>query len=90
MPKPRPINPYVIRNAEGHFFTEMKIVETKEVRLKGDLIGVEDVYRPKFEASEPDDATQFHTEKDAFDLTQNPEYGGPDSFAGCTIEPVWS
>jgi len=83
------LNPYAIRHPNGTFFSQMYVQETKVVTLNKIVVGHEDTHRPEFKATDETTATQFHTEQDALDLINNPDFGGPESFAGCTVVPVW-
>jgi hypothetical protein len=78
---------YVIKHPDGTYFTEMRSVETKAVTLRGQVIGHEETYRPKFDAPQPRFASQFDTEADAAALLHDSQFGAPDSFAGCSIYP---
>lgn len=78
---------YVIKKEGEGYFTEMGIVETKAVTLKGVVMGHEDTHRPKFEAFKPGQAAKFDTEQDAKELMANAEFGGAEAFAGCTVAP---
>jgi hypothetical protein len=79
---------FVVKNESGSYYTEMRVIETKAVHFKGELIGHEDTYRPKFEGRIPEHASKYGTEADCNDLMTNPAFGGPDTWAGCTIEKV--
>lgn len=76
---------HVIKNPQGLYYTEMRIKETREVRLKGELVGVEEIYRPAFESFKPETGSQMNTKQDCVDLMKDPVYGFPDSFAGCEV-----
>lgn len=81
--------PFAIKNAQGLFFTEVKVVETKEFRNgSGQLLGTEDIYRPVFEGANEKQASKYGTEDDCNFMMGNPAFGGPDSFAGCQIVPA--
>ena len=94
---------YVIKHPTLGFFTEMQVSETTSILApmdmvlhaghppvkKGDVIGYDNRYEPRFEAFRPSQATQFDTEADAqAQIDKNAvEHGGPEAFAGCTVVP---
>lgn len=88
---------YVIKRPGAGYFTEFRVVESREIRApvdippvqKGDVVGVESRYAPFFEAFKVSQAIQFDTEADALEQIKNPDplMGGPEAFEGCTAEP---
>jgi hypothetical protein len=78
---------FVIKSPDGTYFTEMHSVETKPVTLRGQVIGHEETYRPKFDAPQPRFASQFDSKADAESLLHDQQFGAPESFAGCLVVP---
>lgn len=74
------------KDVEGGYFTEMGIVQTVPVVLNKIVVGHNNIYRPKFDGMNRSHASQFNTEADAQALIDDPDYGGPEAFANCTIE----
>lgn len=85
---------YVIKNAEGKYFSQFESVETKPVTLRGVHIGDETTMAPKFKG-EVESASRFDTAADAEgqianDEKSHPLHGGPEAFAGCIVEEIAS
>lgn len=81
---------FVIKGSNGAFFTEFEVTESRSVTLKGAHVGFEQDMRPKFEAFMPRHASKFDTAQDAEAQIANadPLHGGPEAFAGCTVQPI--
>lgn len=81
---------FVIRSATGAFFTEFKVLATRPVTLNGVLLGHEQDLEPKFDGQTTRQAAKFDTQLDAEEQIKNPVmfHGGPEAFAGCTVEPT--
>lgn len=94
---------YVIKHAEHvaacpkdcalGYYTEMDAVETKAVTVKGVVVAHETTWHPKFEGMRHGHAQQFNTKADADEFMNGvrkpgtEDYGAPESFAGCVVEP---
>lgn len=79
---------FVIKNAAGAFFTEMKAAGKRDVMMNGAVIAQEQQYVPQFESSASRFASQFDTQADAESVVANPQFGGPRSFEGCVVVPT--
>lgn len=78
---------YVIKKPDEGYFTEVKAVESVPVKLHGVLIGHNTTYKPLFLGMQPAHATQFGDEASARSFMNETDYGAPDAFEGCVIEP---
>lgn len=83
---------YVIKNAEGKYFSQFDSVETRKVTLKGVHIGDETTMSPTFKG-DVSLGSRFDTAADAEEQIRNdlqayPLHGGPDAFAGCSVEEI--
>jgi hypothetical protein len=79
---------FVIRSANGAFFTEFEVKASRSVTLNGAHVGFEQDLAPKFEAFSPRHAAKFDSQADAETQIANadPLLGGPAAFAGCTVQ----
>lgn len=79
---------FVIRHPSGGFYTQMSKVGSEPVKRRtGEILAWDDVYRPQFDGRTAYHASQFGTVADAEQLMADPEFGGPESFAGCVVVP---
>lgn len=81
---------FVIKHSTGAFFTEFKVLESRSVTLNGIHVGFEQDLQPKFEAFLPSQASKFDSREDAETQVANAElfHGGPEAFAGCTVQSI--
>lgn len=78
---------FAIKSPSGAFFTEMKVGGLRDVIANGAVIAQEQQYLPQFDAAQGRFATQFDTQADGELVMANPQFGGPDSFQGCSVVP---
>lgn len=83
---------YVVKNLKGQFFSHFVPVETKAVTFRGEKVGDETTMTPEWKGDVAL-AVRFDSEADALIQIANEEkayplHGGPEKFAGCTVEAV--
>jgi hypothetical protein len=81
---------FVIKHPEGGFFTEFQVAKSRTVTLNGVAVGEEHDRVPLFEAHKTRFAAKFDTAADAELQIENATlfHGGPEAFAGCTVQPT--
>jgi hypothetical protein len=81
---------YVIKGPEGGFFTEFVVKATRSITLNGAVVGEEHDRVPLFDAHRTRHAAKFDTAADAKAQIENDLlfHGGPEAFAGCTVQPT--
>lgn len=78
---------YVIKNPAKGYYDGMIITGQKPVKFNGILVGHEQIWRPTFNGMQHMHAAQFNTKADAESQLANEQFGAPESFAGCFVEP---
>jgi hypothetical protein len=76
---------YVIKKDDGTYFTEMRSTGFHDVLYRGAVVARVETLEPKFEAPLPRFASQFDTEADALLILNDPQYGAPETFKGCSV-----
>lgn len=79
---------FVVHHPEKGYYHEHKVIETKAVTLKGQVMGYEQLHAPKFDGRQQIHGAQFNTREDAQTMIDNKDelYGPAGCFDGCVVE----